>query len=137
MCYFIPCRYIQDGELAKPGVMRSPEYEAVLRGWLPLKDVAWLVLLSIFTDNAFVSLCFEWGHDNSVYTRGDKAVMLYSGILSTFLAVVFFEGGTQGVAKTFWGSLLDSVLSSLLAAVMMFPVQYGLPYVVVVPRRRW
>jgi hypothetical protein len=47
----------------------------------------------------------------------------YAGVLSTFLATVFFEGGSDAATQTFWGSVLDSVVSSMLAAVMLFPVQ--------------
>lgn len=121
--------FLQDGELSKPGVLRSAEYDAILRGWLPAKQVVWLMFLEILTSNAILSMMFSWGHDHIVFTRGDKAFILYASVLSTFLAVVFFEGGTPET-DDFWISMLDAFVSSAFANILLFPVQYLLPFMI-------
>ena len=122
--------FLLDGELARPDVMRSQEMESVLRGWLLPKQVVWLLFLNAITNNAVLALLFTWSHDNTVFTRADKAVILYASILSTFLAVAFFEGESSNVEYNFWISMLDAFLSSALANVILFPIQYFLPFMI-------
>lgn len=92
--------FVQDGELARPDVMRSTEFESILRGWLSARQVVWILFLNAVTSNAVLSLCFTWSHDHMVFTQADKAFILYASILSTFLAVVFFEGETSTVDES-------------------------------------
>ena len=64
--------FVQDGSLSKPSVIRSVDQEAILRGWLSAKQVAWIMFLDVFASNALISLAFSWGHDHLVFTRADK-----------------------------------------------------------------
>lgn len=82
--------YIQEGILKKPNVIGSLEMEAIFRGRLSFPKVAFIIFLQIVTSNPFLSFFFRWSHQAIVYTQADKAMVLYSAVLMTFLSSAFF-----------------------------------------------
>ena len=69
--------YVQRGILARPAVVGSDEYEAILRGSLSAGQVAKMVLLDVTTRSPFLGLFFRWSHEAIVFTAVDKASILY------------------------------------------------------------
>eukprot|EP00750_Incisomonas_marina_P021517 INCI449.2.p1 GENE.INCI449.2~~INCI449.2.p1 ORF type:complete len:3169 (+),score=588.56 INCI449.2:893-9508(+) len=140
--------YIQDGKLNRASVVRSLEFEAIIRGWLPKRQVLGLVALDILTGNTFLTLLFRWSHEHVVYTQADKAFMLYAAFLSTFLVQAFLadldpSAQSVSVASNASGSienastggnfgtlLLNVLIGALFANVFLFPVKYLLPFMI-------
>ena len=129
--------FVRNGQLAKPSVVRSLEFEAMLRGFLGFRDAAWLVFVEVASTNVLLSLGFKWSDDSIVFTRADKSTILYSHVVATFLAVAFLEGGTDDVTngatselESFALFVLDAFLSAVLAHVVLLPVQHLLPFMI-------
>ena len=120
----------QDGQLSKPSVMGSRQYEAVLRRWLSGANAAKLVVFELLTSNAVLGLLFHWDHEAVVYGRADKAVILFSAILMTFVSSAFLfdpnESASEDLMVVMWSTLVTAVLTN----VLLLPVQHVLPYMV-------
>ena len=123
------------GALSKPSVIGGKEYEALLRRDLTARQAIWMFLLDMSTSNAFLSLFFTWSHEAIVFTKAHQTFILYAAILSTFLVQAFFfeldsGGGDVDTPLSFWGQVLDVAVSSLMAKLFVFPVEYFLPYMI-------
>ena len=134
--------FIQEGKLSRPSVIRSIEYEAILRGWLLMDQVTSLLTLDIVTTNPFLALLFRWSHEHIVFTQADKAIGLYAGVLSTFLVQAFFfdAGSVTDVAAnetlsaltqgSFGNALFNIFVGAVFANILLFPVKYFLPFMI-------
>ncbi len=75
--------FLRDGQLTRPVVLRSAEYESVLRGWLHGPAAARLLALDVLASNVFLALMFRWSHEHIVYARTRRAraraVVLFFG----------------------------------------------------------
>ena len=122
--------FLSSGALRKPGVIRGVEFDGMLRGWIPTKEVFALIGLHLVTSNSFVGLAFRWNFDRLVFGIRDRAFILYAGVLSTFLvnAFLFDETGRNSLTDTFATALEKVFVSALFARLITFPVKYGLPY---------
>ena len=119
-----------DGQLSKPNVMGSKEFEAVLRRWLSGTQTAKLIMLELLTSNAVAGLLFHWDHEAIVFGGADKAVILFGAILMTFVSSAFLfdpnEDASDDVLVALWSSLVAAALTN----VLLLPVQHFLPYMV-------
>jgi len=135
--------FVQEGRLHREAVIRSIEYEAILRGWMPAGEFFRLVGLDVATGNTFLALVFSWSHEQVVFTQADKAFMLYSAILSTFLVQSFLAdiNTADGVTSTnsspdgdadsdFGYTLLQILVGAVLANILIFPIKYFLPFMI-------
>eukprot|EP00750_Incisomonas_marina_P010853 INCI16312.9.p1 GENE.INCI16312.9~~INCI16312.9.p1 ORF type:complete len:1916 (+),score=402.72 INCI16312.9:439-6186(+) len=134
--------FVQFGALKRPAVLGADEQMAILRGWLSAGQVAGLVFLQVLTVNPFIALFFRWSHERIVFTQADKAFILYSGVVSTFLVQAFyFDADTQAAAvavnatvdnhlANFSTTMFNVFLGAMFASVLLFPVQYFLPYMI-------
>jgi hypothetical protein len=77
--------FARSGRLNRPVVLGGDETEAVLRAWLRPGMTAWMIVLQVVTVNPFVALFFRWSHESIVFTRSDKAFLLYTGVITSFL----------------------------------------------------
>ena len=119
--------FAQYGRLSRPTVISADEFEAILRGWLSPGQILALVSLQLLSVNAYLSLFFTWSHEHLVYTAADKAYVLYAALLSTFLVQAFFLDVNAG-AQTFSTIMTNVFIGAAVANVVLFPVQYLLPY---------
>ena len=135
--------FVQEGRLHRETVIRGIEYEAILRGWMPVGEFFRLVGLDVATGNTFLSLMFSWSHEQVVFTRADKAFMLYAAFLSTFLVQSFLADISTGDGVTETNSSHDSdaqddfgyillhiLVGALFANILMFPIKYLLPFMI-------
>jgi len=108
--------------------------EAIFRGWLSFPKVAFIIFLQIVTSNPFLSFFFRWSHQAIVYTQADKAMVLYSAVLMTFLSSAFFfeasldvdnngESETTNVGDALW----ETFISALISTIFMLPFQHMIP----------
>ena len=118
----------QDGQLAKPSVMGSRQYEAVLRRWVSGSDTAKFVVFDLLTSNAVLGLLFHWEHEAVVFGRADKSVILFGAVLMTFVSSAFLFDPDESVDDD---SLLALwLVTAVLTNVLLLPVQHFLPYMV-------
>ena len=136
--------FVQFGALKRPSVIGAQEQMAMLKGWLSSGQVVWLMILQVFGANTFLALFFNWSHEKIVFTPADKAFILYSGIVSTFLAQAFYFDSTESNADgevtvnstaeltsiEIANGLFNIFLGAMFASVLLFPVQYFLPYMI-------
>ena len=108
--------------------------EAIFRGRLSFPKVAFIIFLQIVTSNPFLSFFFRWSHQAIVYTQADKAMVLYSAVLMTFLSSAFFfeasldvdndgESETTNVGDALW----ETFISALISTIFMLPFQHMIP----------
>ena len=120
----------QDGELSKPGVLGTAEFEAMLRRWISAGQQAKLVLMELLTSNAVLGLLFHWDHEAIVFGRTDKSIILFGAVLMTFVASAFLfdpnEDMNAGLLVAMWSALVTAALTN----VLLLPVQHFLPYMV-------
>eukprot|EP00750_Incisomonas_marina_P013285 INCI17281.2.p1 GENE.INCI17281.2~~INCI17281.2.p1 ORF type:complete len:1898 (+),score=375.03 INCI17281.2:151-5844(+) len=127
--------YLQEGELTRPSVIRGTEFENILRGRFRLSGVAWLIFLDLITANNLVAMAFWWAHDHTVFTTADKAFLLYASVLSTFLACAFFfqrnvNSELLSDVDQATISVLDALISAAFANLLLFPVEYLVPFMI-------
>ena len=120
----------QDGQLSKPNVLGSRQYEAILRRWTSGRDTAKLVLLELLTGNAVLGMFFHWDHEAVVFGRADKAVILFGAVLMTFVSSAFLFDPNESVNGDLVVALWSALVTAVLTNALLLPVQHFLPYMV-------
>ena len=120
--------FIHYGRLRRPAVVGGDELRAILRGWLKFGQILGMFCLQSLSGSPYLAHIFRWTHNSMVYTSLDKAYVLYSATLSTFL-VQAFNLDTESEGTPTIGELLSGVFfGAILTNVFFFPVQYFLPF---------
>ena len=120
----------QSGQLSKPNIMGSREFEAVLRKWISTWQAAKLVLLEMLTENAVLGLFFQWDYENVVFGSADKAVVLFGAVLMTFVSSAFLLDPGESLSSDPLIVLWSALVSAMLTNVLLLPVQHFLPFMV-------
>ena len=96
----------------------------------------------VLSVSPFLAMFFRWSHERIVFTRADKAYLLYGGILSTFLVQAFlFDAGASGTdaataaaspdgPASFSETILNVLIGALFANILLFPVVYLMPFMI-------
>lgn len=121
--------YAQFGRLRRSAVVGGDEFEAILRRFLSPAQVVRVVSLQIVTVSPFLSLFFRWSHERIVFTRVDKAYLLYAAVLGTFLVQAFLFDA-EGKGTDFGAAVTNVLLGALFANTILLPVQHILPYMI-------
>lgn len=121
--------FVQQGQLARPSVLSSSASEAILRGWLSVKEVVQLGYLHIASGNPFIGLFSHWSHADVVFSRADKATELFAGLLLTFIStalLVDLDDSDESETDVLLKCLYRQVLSQVLLPVLPFKHVYCL-----------
>ena len=118
------------GELKRPAVMGSIEYEGLLRQWIVDREALKLLALEVLTTNPFLGMLFHWEHEEIVFGRADKAVAFYGAVLMTFLSSAFLFDPNESSSDEFPLALWSVFVSAALTNVLLLPIQHILPYMV-------
>ena len=120
----------QDGQLTKPNVLGSRQYEAVLRRWVSGRNTAKLITFELLTSNAVLGMLFHWDHEAVVFGQADKAVILFGAVLMTFVSSAFLFEPNESVNGDLLVALWSVVVTAVLTNALLLPVQHFLPYMV-------
>lgn len=120
--------FMQYGRLSRPVVLGNDERRAILRGWLHCGLILKLFFLNLLVNSPYLCLLFQWSHDSLIYTVGDKAYLLYSALLSTFVVQALIMDIDSESNPTFEEKLLQIFFGAALANTVFCPIQYMIPY---------